>query len=67
MNICPQISSCFEKELNLIADDLMKDQEIENKIINCYYRKFADFDKNKNKYPPFAKFDDNDEESILNK
>ena len=51
--ISDTLSSSFEQELNLIVEDLMKTSEIQEKISDCFRRKFEDFSDNIYNYPPF--------------
>ena len=52
--ICPHLSDNFEAELNKILNKEMTSNDIQENIAHCYYRKFDDFDKYKNKFPPFS-------------
>ena len=54
INICPYLSANFEKELNTILDREMVSKDIQENIAHCYYKKFDDFDKYKNNFPPFT-------------
>ena len=54
INICPYLSANFEKELNTILNREMMSKDIQENIAHCYYKKFDDFDKYKNNFPPFT-------------
>ena len=54
INICPYLSANFEKELNTILNREMVSKDIQENIAHCYYKKFDDFDKYKNNFPPFT-------------
>ena len=54
INICPYLSANFEKELNTILNREIMSKDIQENIAHCYYKKFDDFDKYKNKFPPFT-------------
>ena len=54
-NIIDKLSDDFEKEFNYIVEQLMSNKEIENALIGCFMKKFADFEKRAYQYPPFDK------------
>lgn len=53
-NICNQLSSSFEQELNIIVENLLKNNEIQDIIENCFNKKFSEFAQNAKRYPPFS-------------
>ena len=54
-NIIDKLSTDFEKEFNNIVENLMKNKEIENALINCFMKKYSDFEQRAYQYPPFDK------------
>ena len=59
INICGKLSEGFAKELNVLVENLMINNEIQAVISECFEKKFSEFVQNIRSYPPFPKIYNN--------